>query len=86
MGASPSGTATLLVLIFIGPTIYLCNWIYKRFFKTEEADNDPDHVEKDGEREQLSSKQYLFALVGYAIGKRNRSIICFGWPHYHALS
>ena len=71
MGASPSGTLTLLLLIFIGPMIYAGNWVYVKFFKGGEGSMaDPNHVaEKEGEREQLSSKQYLFALVGYAIGK-----------------
>lgn len=70
MGVSPSGTLTLLFLVFIGPIIYAGNWAYKKFIKGENGNlTDPDHVEKEGEREQLSSKQYLFALVGYAIGK-----------------
>ena len=71
MGASPSGTLTLLFLIFIGPIIYAGNWAYVKFIKGGQGSMaDPNHVaEKDGEREQLSSKQYLFALIGYAIGK-----------------
>mmetsp|Transcript_11669 Transcript_11669/g.23719 ORF Transcript_11669/g.23719 Transcript_11669/m.23719 type:complete len:598 (-) Transcript_11669:140-1933(-) len=72
MGVSPSGTLTLLFLVFIGPIIYAGNWAYKKFIKGEDGTlHDPDHVEKEGEREQLSSKQYLFALVGYAIGIGN---------------
>ena len=69
MAASPSGTLTLLFLIFIGPVIYGGNWVYVKFLKGGSTTADPDHVEKEGEREQLSSKQYLFALIGYAIGK-----------------
>lgn len=65
MGVSASGTATLLVLIFIGPLIYACNWGYKKFKGI--VDIEPN--KEEGEREELSSKQYLFALVGYAIGK-----------------
>ena len=67
MGASPSGTLTLLFLVFIGPLVYAGHWLYKKM-RGVEMTGDPDHVEKEGEREQLSSKQYLFALVGYAIG------------------
>lgn len=70
MGASPSGTLTLLALIFIGPIIYAGNWAYVKFVKGGPTAGDSDHeAEKEGEREQLSSKQYLFALVGYAIGE-----------------
>ena len=70
MAASPSGTLTLLFLIFIGPVIYGGNWVYVKFIKGGGPTADPDHsAEKEVEREQLSSKQYLFALIGYAIGK-----------------
>ena len=75
MGASPSGTLTLLALILIGPIIYAGNWAYVKLIKGGSM-ADPDHVaEKEGEREQLSSKQYLFALVGYAIGKYTHECI-----------
>jgi hypothetical protein len=67
MAVSASGTITLLFLVFIGPLIYAGSYLYKKC-KGIESSSDPGHGEKDGEREQLSSKQYLFALVGYAIG------------------
>ena len=70
MGASPSGTITLLFLVFIGPAIYAGSWAYAKFIETNDASSTNDEAEKEeGKREQLSSKQYLFALIGYAIGK-----------------
>jgi len=71
MGVSVSGTLTLLVLIFIGPFIYACRWAYNKY-QPRRGLGGADSIEPDkeeGQREQLSSSQYLFALIGYAIGK-----------------
>lgn len=68
MGVSPSGTLTLLFLVFIGPLIYAGNWAYKKFTGRSSEDDSHGAEKEEGEREELSSKQYLFALVGYAIG------------------
>jgi len=67
MGVSVSGTLTLLVLIFIGPFIYACRWAYNKYRPGGADRIEPD--KEEGQREQLSSSQYLFALIGYAIGK-----------------
>lgn len=68
MGVSVGGTFTLLFLIVIGPLIYGSNWAYQKFRPKDDEDY-IEPVKEDGSREELSSKQYLFALVGYAIGE-----------------
>jgi len=69
MAVSGSGLATLLFLVFIGPVFYLGQYVYKKSIGKLQAE-DPTAVVKEPEddREELSSNQYLFALIGYAIG------------------
>lgn len=70
MAVSASGLLTLLFLIFIGPIIYACQYVYKKFvLRSAETEDDPSMVVKEeGEREELTSNQCLYALIGYAIG------------------
>ena len=70
MGVSVSGTLTLLFLVFIGPLVYAGHYVYTKWVKKSSGEESSSSaVEKpEGEREQLSSQQYLFALIGYAIG------------------
>lgn len=81
-----SGTATLLVLILAGPLGYGLVSLYKRFFPskkelsdsttTNEMEEDVEASKKESqdgeiERETMESSEYLFALIGYAIGIGN---------------
>jgi SNF family Na+-dependent transporter len=68
MGASGSGIATLLFLIFIGPIIYLGRYFFLKSRGTTEAHDSEPSMEK---REEMSSIAYTFSLIGYAIGIGN---------------
>jgi hypothetical protein len=76
MGISVSGTLTLLFLVFIGPFMYACSWAYKKFLKWGTGDNRAiEPAKEEGQREELGSSQYLFALIGYAIGTYSRAFV-----------
>jgi SNF family Na+-dependent transporter len=68
MGASPSGVATLLGLILIGPIIYLVRYLFLKSSGTNAAADSEPTIEK---REEISSTAYTFSLIGYAIGIGN---------------
>jgi len=66
----------LVFLILIGPLIYGVKHLYDKIrgklsshemVKTDEQE-DKDGQEDDEQEENISSKAYLFALIGYAIG------------------
>lgn len=65
MATSASGLLTLLFLIFIGPLIYV-----GRYFLRKRQDTPECKVSEDG-REVLETREYMFALIGYAIGIGN---------------
>jgi len=67
---SASGTAVLVLLIVIGPIIYLCRWIVQTKYRHRAIESQVHKDEKDG-RENLGSTAYVFGLVGYAIGIGN---------------
>jgi hypothetical protein len=81
MSASASGILTLLALIFCGPCFYACKDFYKRrrygaVFSDDPSDttdpSDPSSYKaNDDKRLQMKSMEYLFALIGYAIGIGN---------------
>lgn len=69
MTVSASGLGTLLFLILIGPFIYLLRYLYAKFVTHRHGEA---NVTKDSDgRELLTSRAYVFALVGYAIGIGN---------------
>ena len=63
---SASGVGMLVFLILIGPFIYLVKYLYEEYISHKHAAANVIKTE-DG-KENLSSKAYLFALIGYAIG------------------
>jgi len=65
MAISASGLCTLLGLIFIGPLIYLT-----RYLITKEPLKSDVTKDSDG-NENISSRAYIFSLLGYAIGIGN---------------
>jgi len=67
MAISVSGLLTLLFLIFIGPIIYLGRHFYRK--RQGKIASNASLVE--GGREVLKTREYLFALIGYAIGIGN---------------
>ena len=81
MALSPSGLGTLLALIFAGPIIYATRYVYKKYRRR--GHNDATEVEAEGLNEEngkegdeddhnkMTTNEYLFALVGYAIGIGN---------------
>jgi hypothetical protein len=69
MSVSVSGVLTLAVLVGIGPIFYGCKIFYRRY-KGIVIDLKETKEGADG-CEELSSKAYLFALLGYAIGIGN---------------
>ena len=75
MAVSPSGLGTLLALIFIGPIIYLARYLYRKSRGLRDQDDTPADTEgaagEEEGREELKSSEFLFALVGYAIGIGN---------------
>ena len=77
MAVSPSGLGTLLALIFIGPIIYLARYLYRKRRGLRDHDDTPSPADTEGAdgegegREELKSSEFLFALVGYAIGIGN---------------
>ena len=64
---SASGLGTLLFLIFIGPVIYLLRYLYAEYVVAHKH-GEVDVIQASDGREILSSRAYIFALVGYAIG------------------
>lgn len=69
MAVSASGLLTLLFLIFIGPVFYAARFAYNKLIRRGGGGEDPSNVAKEAnDREELSSNQYLFALIGYASG------------------
>jgi hypothetical protein len=75
MSASASGICTLLALIFCGPCFYACQDFYKSRRYGAVNPNDPSDISfgkpNDDKRLQMKSMEYLFALLGYAIGIGN---------------
>ena len=74
-GVSWSGTLTLVMLWAIGPLIYLGKYLVERRNKptgapllSDDADEGGDETPAEG---NWTSAQYLFGLVGYAIGLGN---------------
>ena len=65
MAISASGLITLLVLVFLGPVIYLVRYIVLR--KPVEVQVSTG----DDGQEHMSTTAYLFAFLGYAIGIGN---------------
>lgn len=63
---SASGLGTLIFLILIGPFIYLVRYLYAEYITHRHGAKNVSTA-SDG-RENLSSRAYLFALIGYAIG------------------
>jgi len=63
---SASGVGMLVFLILIGPFIYLVKYLYEEYILHKHAA--ANVIKTDDGRENLSSKAYLFALIGYAIG------------------
>jgi len=87
-----SGTLTLLALWIIGPIIYLGIWIAKLMKKkknisngdveavVEEQEKEEEEEDKQGEEkdpENWTSMQYIFTLIGYAIGMSNVWRFCY---------
>lgn len=66
---SASGLCTLLFLVFIGPVIYLLRYLYAEYVSHRHGKNNVPKA-ADGQ-ENLTSREYLFALIGYAIGIGN---------------
>lgn len=85
MAVSPSGLGTLLALILIGPIIYSTRYVYKKLgyvtlTKSLRQPQDTEGEEVEGLNEangeedddhKMTTNEYLFALVGYAIGIGN---------------
>ena len=81
MAVSPGGLGTLLALIFIGPFIYLSLFLFKKFCRGNYGHAPPTAIirpfplatteDDEEQREEMNSSQYLFALIGYAIGIGN---------------
>eukprot|EP00578_Thalassiosira_sp_NH16_P030313 CAMPEP_0181078506 /NCGR_PEP_ID=MMETSP1071-20121207/1523_1 /TAXON_ID=35127 /ORGANISM="Thalassiosira sp., Strain NH16" /LENGTH=621 /DNA_ID=CAMNT_0023159827 /DNA_START=28 /DNA_END=1893 /DNA_ORIENTATION=- len=67
---SASGLGTLLFLIFIGPVIYLLRYLYAEYVVAHKH-GEVNVIHASDGREILSSRAYIFALVGYAIGIGN---------------
>ena len=63
---SVSGVCTLVFLILIGPIIYGIKHLYEKHVSHKHAV--ANIVKTADGQENLSSKAYLFALIGYAIG------------------
>ena len=76
---SASGVATLVILLLIGPFCYGLHGVYTHWWKTptrEENKNETDEQDTGvgpdtNKRETYSSTDYLFGLIGYAIGMSN---------------
>ena len=72
---SASGLGTLIFLILIGPFIYLVRYLYAEYITHRHGAKNVSTA-SDG-RENLSSRAYLFALIGYAIGIGKWDILLF---------
>lgn len=66
---SGSGLGTLMFLILIGPFLYFIRYLYTKYI-THRQDKSNVVIASDG-RENLTSRAYIFALLGYAIGIGN---------------
>lgn len=83
MEVSWSGTLCLLVLVLGGPAVYLAAYLVARVRRRksggEYATGNAHEVVPNalGEREKWTSTQYLFGLVGYAIGIGNVWRFCY---------
>jgi len=66
---SASGLGTLIFLILIGPFIYLVRYLYEE--KITHRHGAKNVLTASDGRDKLSSRAYIFALVGYAIGIGN---------------
>lgn len=76
-----SATATLLALVLAGPIAYGVIWLRKRSLPSKDPDHENygneetvDDIEESTnkvDRETMESSEYLFALIGYAIGIGN---------------
>jgi hypothetical protein len=74
MTASISGIFTLLACIFIGPLIYGSQHLYRVYWSKyvpPKAEQYSDYQAIDQARLQMKSIDYVFSLVGYAIGIGN---------------
>ena len=82
---SVSGVCTLVFLILIGPIIYGIKHLYEKHVSHKHAV--ANIVKTADGQENLSSKAYLFALIGYAIGI-GELILCVMWyiVLYHIIS
>jgi hypothetical protein len=83
MSASASGIFTLLALIFCGPCFYACQDFYKnrRYGAVDPHDPSDPSFDKpnDDNRLEMKSMEYLFALIGYAVGIGNGKA-CYAIP------
>jgi NSS family neurotransmitter:Na+ symporter len=74
MAVSISGVFTLLACIFVGPCIYGCRYLYHEYWNKDaglEAKRYSAYQPIDQGRRQMKSIDYIFSLVGYAIGISN---------------
>ncbi len=85
MAVSPGGLGTLLALILIGPVIYSGRYVWKKLgFVTltkylrrprrtegEEVEGLNEGNGEEDDDHKLTTNDYLFAMVGYAIGIGN---------------
>ncbi len=85
MAVSPGGLGTLLALILIGPVIYSGRYVWKKLgFVTltkylrrprrtegEEVEGLNEGNGEEDDDHKLTTNEYLFAMVGYAIGIGN---------------
>jgi hypothetical protein len=94
MSASASGIFTLLALVFCGPCLYaikdFCQSGRYGAVKPQEPHDphdpsDPSNYKpNDEERLQMKSTEYLFALIGYAIGIGNGEA-CYAIPIFFVI-
>ena len=91
---SASGVCMLIFLIVVGPIIYGVKHLYEKIHgklsshemvTTDDGQEDDGQEEEDNGQEDLSSKAYLFALIGYAIGigKCLLGIVCYYWIYLY---
>lgn len=90
---SASGVCMLIFLIVVGPIIYGVKHLYEKIHgklsshemvTTDDGQEDDGQEEEDNGQEDLSSKAYLFALIGYAIGiGKCMGIVCYYWIYLY---
>lgn len=71
MTASASGICTLLLLIFCGPCFYAAKYAYELVNKDDAPPPNHPYSANNKGRMQMKSLEYIFALLGYAIGLGN---------------